>query len=147
MNRHPSPSASAPHGVSWPLVLSLGALALVRPLMNVTGITEAIGSPWAQLSATLLVTLAWVTAVLVAQVPRPFLTLVCAGVAYGVLAILLSAVLSPLLGEGLQGPLTNPFTMVSVLAVNAVWGAVAGGLALVVGTALGRGSGRVSGRG
>ncbi|WP_017545711.1 hypothetical protein [Nocardiopsis prasina] len=147
MNRRPSPSASAPPGVPWPLVLSLGALALVRPLMNVTGVTEAIGSPWAQLGATLLVTLAWVAAVVAAHVPRPFLTLVCAGVAYGALAILLSAVLSPLLGEGLQGPLTNPLAVVSVLAVNAVWGAVAGGLALVVAAGLGRGSGRVSGRG
>lgn len=140
MNRHSSPATGAPPGVPWPLVVSLGALALVRPLMSVTGVTEAIGAPWAQLGVTLLVTAAWVVAVVVAHVPRPFVTLVCAGVAYGVLAILLGAVLSPLLGEGFQGPLTHPLAVVSVLAVNAVWGAVAGGLALAVGAALGRGS-------
>ena len=126
-------------GIPWSLVLALGALALVRPLMSATGVSAAIGSPWAQLGTTALITAAWVAAVVAAGAPRPFLTLVCTGVAYGVLAIVLSAVLSPFLLGELQGPITNPFAMVSVLLTNALWGAVSGGLALAVRAALGRG--------
>ncbi|WP_431868033.1 hypothetical protein [Nocardiopsis eucommiae] len=142
MNHRPAPATGAPPGVPWPLVLSLGALALIRPLMSVTGVTETIGAPWAQLGVTLLVTVAWVAAVVVAHVPRPFVTLVCAGVAYGVLAVLLGAVLSPLLGEGFRVPLTHPLAVLSVLTVNAVWGALAGGLALAVRAVRWPGSGK-----
>lgn len=141
MNQNPhTPAAAPPRSIPWSLVLALGALALVRPLMSVTGVSETIGSPWAQLGTTLLITVAWVSAVVVARAPRPFVTLVLTGVTYGVLAILLSAVLSPVLQGELQGPLTNPFALVSVLVTNALWGAVSGGLALGVRTALGRGS-------
>ncbi|MEU3020365.1 hypothetical protein ABZ635_23560 [Nocardiopsis sp. NPDC007018] len=147
MNRPPSPAPVSPPGVPWSLVLSLGALALVRPLANATGVAEAVGTPWAQVGTTLLVTATWVAAVVVAHVPRPFVTLVCAGVAYGVLAILLGAVLSPLLGEGLQGPLARPVAVLPVLALNAMWGAAAGGVAVAVGATLGRGRARWPGRG
>lgn len=137
-----TPAAAPPRSLPWSLVLALSALALLRPLMSATGVSEAIGAPWAQLGATVLITLAWIAAVVVARAPRPFLTLVCTGVAYGVLAVLLSAVLSSFLRGELQGPLGNPFAVVSVLVTNALWGAVAGGLALAVGAALGRGSAR-----
>lgn len=56
-------------GIPWSLVLALGALALLRPLMSATGVSEAIGSPWAQLGATVLITAAWVAAVVVARAP------------------------------------------------------------------------------
>ncbi len=139
MNHHPrTPAAAPPSSIPWSLVLALGALALVRPLMSVTGVSEAIGPPWAQLGTTLVITAAWVAAVVVARAPRPFLTLVLTGVAYGVLAILLSAVLSPVLTGELQGPLANPFAVVSVLVTNTLWGTLSGGLALVVRRALGR---------
>lgn len=140
MNRQQNAPAALRRSVPWSLVLSLGALALVRPLMSATGVSEAIGSPWAQLGSTVLITVAWVSAVVVARVPRPFLTLVLTGLVYGVLAILLSAVLSPILTGGLQGPITNPFAMVSVLLTNALWGTAAGGLALAFRAVPGRGS-------
>lgn len=133
-----TPATATPRGVPWSLVLALGALALVRPLMSATGVSEAIGSPWSQLGTTVVITVAWIVAVVVARVPRPFLTLVLTGLTYGVLAILLSAVLSPFLTGELQGPITNPFAMVSVLLTNTLWGAVAGGLALAVRATPGR---------
>ncbi|WP_017588059.1 hypothetical protein [Nocardiopsis ganjiahuensis] len=140
MNHQPRTPDTAPlRDIPWSLVLALGTLALVRPLMSATGISEAIGSPWAQLGATLLITAAWIAAVVVARVPRPFLTLVFTGVTYGVLAIVVSAVLSPFLLGELQGPITNPFAIVSVLVTNALWGTVSGGIALAVRAALGRG--------
>jgi hypothetical protein len=60
------------------------------------------------------------------------LTLVCAGVVYGVLSIVLSGILSPILTGQLQGPLAMPFAIIPVLAVNAVWGLITGVIALLV---------------
>lgn len=92
-------------GITWPLVLGLGSLALTRPLLRVTGVGDALAL-------------------------GPFLTLVHTGVAYGVFAIALSAILSPVIDGRLQGPITNPFALVTMLLLNAVWGAMAGGIAL-----------------
>ncbi|RKS06625.1 hypothetical protein DFP74_2266 [Nocardiopsis sp. Huas11] len=130
--------------IPWSLVLGLGALALVRPLLSITGVTESLGwSPWLQLTVTAAVSLAWIVAVVVARAPRPLLTLVYTGLTYGVFAIVLSAVLSPFLTGELQGPVTNPFGLVSVLATNAVWGLVCGAVALAVRSALNRGRSRI----
>lgn len=135
-NAHPggssAPSTTHSPSVSWPLPLALGTLALLRPLMSATGIADAIGAPWAQLGATLLITVVWVLAVLVSRAPRPFLTLVCAGLVYAILALVVSAALSPLLLGQVRGPITDPLAMVSVLVTNTLWGALAGGLALAL---------------
>ncbi|WP_159943380.1 MULTISPECIES: hypothetical protein [unclassified Nocardiopsis] len=141
MNPEPTPSAPSPAGPStdipWSLVLGLGALALLRPLLNITGVSESLDAgPVLPVGTTLLITAAWVLAAVLARVPRPVLTLVYTGLAYGVLAIVLSAVLSPLTGEGLRGPLTSPFGFAGVLAVNAAWGLVAGAAAWAVRAAL-----------
>ncbi|MFE3457879.1 hypothetical protein ACFXKD_10050 [Nocardiopsis aegyptia] len=150
---HPSPpdpnaSGTAAQGpfahIPWSLVLGLGALALVRPLLGVTGATDALDwSPWLQLAVTSAVSLAWIAAVVVARAPRPLLTLVYTGLAYGVFAIVLSAALSPLLTGVLQGPVTHPFGLVAVLATNAVWGLVCGVIALAVRSGLDRGGSRI----
>lgn len=118
--------------VSWPLVLGLGAIALVRPLGRTTGVTDALGTPAGALLLTLLVTAAWVAIVGLGRVPRPVLTLTLAGLAYGVYVVPLSAVLSVALTGTLQGPGAVPFAVAPVLATNALWGAVAGLLALAV---------------
>src|SRR5690606_33525340 len=99
-----SSTSIAPMGrlkdLQWFLVLGLGAFALVRPLLNVVGVTERLGKPQTQLAVTALVTLVWVAVVGFTRVAEPLLTLVFAGLAYGVFAIVLSGVLSPvLLGE------------------------------------------------
>ncbi len=121
-----SPAVRAVRSLSWPLVLCLGALALVRPLMNVTGLADAIGRPAAPLLATLVLSVVWVVAIVVARPPAPLATGIAVGLAYGVLAIVLSAVLSPILTGELQGPVANPFAIVPMLLTNAVWGALAG---------------------
>lgn len=130
--------------IPWSLVLGLGALALIRPLLSITGVTDTLDwSPWLQLTVTAAVSLAWITSVVVARAPRPLLTLVYTGLAYGVFAIVLSAALSPLLMGELQGPVTNPFGLVSVLVTNAVWGLLCGAVALAVRSALDRGGSRI----
>lgn len=110
----------------WPLIMGMGALALIRPLMNITGLMESPDRPAGPVFLTMLVSVAWLAIVIVANVREPLLTLTFAGIVYGVFAILLSAILSPLLTGTFAGPLTSPFATVAVLVTNAIWGAVVG---------------------
>lgn len=117
----------------WPLVLGLGALALVRPLIRV--VTDPGGTsdaPAVAITVTLLISVVWIAVVGWTNVAHPVLTLVCAGLVYGAASILLSAILSPLLTGELQGPLATPLGIVPVLVTNAVWGLVTGALAALV---------------
>jgi hypothetical protein len=117
----------------WPLVLGLGALALVRPLIRIiidpTGMADA---PALAVTVSLLISVVWIAVVGWTNVAHPVLTLVCAGLVYGAASIVLSAVLSPIITGELRGPLAMPFTIVPVLLTNAIWGLVAGLLALLV---------------
>lgn len=116
--------------LQWPLVVGLGALALIRPLLNI--VTEQVEGVdvAAPILATIGISLVWVAAVGLFRVGQPVLTLVCAGLVYAVLSIVLSGVLSVTLAGELQGPLARPIAIVPVLLTNAVWGALAGVLAL-----------------
>jgi hypothetical protein len=117
----------------WPLVLGLGALALVRPLVRIAGDPAGTADAAATaITVTLLISFVWIAVVGWTNVAHPVLTLVCAGLVYGVLSIVISAVLSPILTGQLQGPLAMPFTIVPVLLTNAFWGLIAGLIALLV---------------
>lgn len=115
----------------WRLVLGLGAFALIRPVLHMTGAMDALGMPLAPILATVGISVVWIAVVVGARIAQPLLTLVFVGLTYGVLSILLSAVLSPVLTGELQGPLATGygFAVIPVLSVNAVWGAVAGVIA------------------
>jgi hypothetical protein len=117
----------------WPLVLGLGALALVRPLVRIvidpTGMAD---TPTVAITVSLLISVVWIAVVGRTNVAHPVLTLVCAGLVYGVLSIVLSGVLSPIMTGRLQGPLAMPLTIVPVLLTNAFWGLVTGLIALLV---------------
>lgn len=123
--------------LQWPLILGLGALALVRPMLNVVSAQTEGFDVAAPVLATVLISLVWIGVVGLFRVARPVVTLVCAALVYAVLSTLLSGVLSSVLGGELEGPLAMPWAIVPVLAVNAVWGAAAGVLALAVQKALG----------
>lgn len=117
----------------WPLVLGLGALALVRPLAGI--VTHQAGGGELGVTAvviTIVISVVWIAVVGLTRVAHPVLTLVCAGLGYAVLSMLLSAVLSPVLTGQIQGPFTSPFAIVAVLLTNALWGLAAGLLALLV---------------
>jgi hypothetical protein len=108
--------------LNWKLISVLSIIALVRPFMSIFGISDAIGKPVASITATILITIVWITTVYIKQDSQPILTLVFAGIGYAVLAIIISGILSPILTKHLQGPLTNPFAIVSILVTNAIWG-------------------------
>lgn len=110
------------------LILGLGALALVRPVMKMTGIMDFIGQSFGSILMTIVISLAWLVIVLARRVPHPVSVLVYAGMSYALFAIILSGIASPILNGELQGPLTNPFAVISVFAVNALWGLIVGGM-------------------
>lgn len=127
-----SPSPAGGRRLRWTLILLLGAVALIRPLLHITGVIGGLvpPGPLPVLVVTAAITGLWVTAVLLAGVERPFATLLLAALSYGLMSIILSAALSPILVGELQGPLANPIAIVPMLITNALWGAIAGGIAL-----------------
>lgn len=114
------------------LILGLGALALVRPIMKMTGIMDLIGQAFGSILITVLISLAWLMLVLFKRTAYPVVILVFAGLSYALFAIIISGIASLLIDGTMQGPLTNPLAMVSVFAVNAVWGLIVGVIANVL---------------
>lgn len=115
--------------LNWGLIAALSFVALIRPLMSMTGISEMIGQPFASIAATILISIAWIAAVIMKKEPQPVLTLLVVGIGYGILAMIVSGILSPILTGQLQGPLANPLAAISVLVTNAIWGLLAGTIA------------------
>ena len=114
----------------WPLIVGMGALALIRPFMNITGLMESLGRPFGPIFLTVVISVVWLAIVVLAKVPKPLLTLVFTGISYGVFAIIISAILSPILTGELAGPFARPlilpFAVVSILVTNALWGLIVG---------------------
>ncbi|MFD2655206.1 hypothetical protein [Gracilibacillus thailandensis] len=115
--------------LNWKLIFILSSIALIRPFLSMSGISEAIGKPFVSITATILITLIWIIVVVLQNEAQPLLTLTFVGIGYGILAIIISGIFSPILTGQLQGPLANPFAIVSVLITNAIWGAIAGAIA------------------
>ncbi|MET9296470.1 hypothetical protein [Streptomyces sp. NPDC003077] len=113
-------------GLNRPLIAGLTAVALVRPLFSLLGLSDALGKPATPLLLTLVISLTWIAAVGLRRVREPLLTLVVTGLAYALAVLVLSAILSPLLTGRLQGPLAQPQAIVPLFAINALWGALCG---------------------
>ena len=116
----------------WLFIPGLAALALIRPILNMVGLSQVIGQPFTSIAVTLLISLVWLAVAVRARFSRPIVTLTLTGLVYGIFAVLISAVLSPVLTGQLQGPATKPFAFVSVLLTNAFWGLVVGVIARAV---------------
>lgn len=109
------------------LILTLGAIALIRPLLKITGIIDIFGNKArGSLLMTLIVSGIWIFIVVKNKLENPVLTLVYAGLCYGIIAIILSGILSPILTGRLQGPLVFPPAIFMVLLTNIIWGFIAG---------------------
>ena len=125
--------------LQWPLILGLGALALIRPLVSIVesqlGVTDPPAVP---IIITVVISAIWIGVVGLSRTPQPVLTLLLTGLTYAVLAIILSGILSPILTGHLEGPLAKPFAIIPVLLTNAIWGLIAGALALLLQRARGR---------
>ncbi len=123
----PGPQASEP--VSWPVVLGLGALALLFPLAELTGASDAFGAVPTALLLLGLVAAVWIGGVGLFRVPRPVLTLTLAGAVSSVVLIPLPCALGTRPGVGgVPAVLVGAFEV----ARSTVLGALAGVLAAAV---------------
>jgi hypothetical protein len=130
MNRErPAPLAAGDGGLSWPLIIGLSALALLWPLVALTGLDELLGGSRPFVLIAVIATL-WVGVVGLGRVARPILTLTLVGLGYGTVLLLLSFVSSALGVRELGGPATvTPLISVVPLALNTGYGALAGVIA------------------
>jgi len=115
------------------LILSLGAIALLRPIMKITGIIHLlINEQFGSILMTILISLVWLIIVVKKKSQHPIQILVFAGISYAIFATILSAILSPTLTGQLQGPLTNPLALISIIATNIIWGLIIGVIAIAM---------------
>ena|SRR5690606_23894165 len=111
------------------LIIGLGLLALIRPIMKMTGLIDIFGSEQiGSIAMTILISLTWLLIVVKQKVEKPITVLIFSGISYAIFAIILSGILSPILDGQLQGPLTNPFGSWgqvprpnNVLGLNIIW--------------------------
>lgn len=116
----------------WPLIIGLGALALIRPLLNIVGLMDLLGRPFGPIIITVLISAIWVAVTLLTHIQSPLLTLTFTGICYGVFALVLGTTLSPILDGAPAGALINPVVIASVLITNAIWGGIVGLIAVAI---------------
>ncbi|MEU4232069.1 hypothetical protein AB0F17_47920 [Nonomuraea sp. NPDC026600] len=125
MTSNQQPPGSLLHSLNWLLIVGLAAIALIRPLFSMVGLSDTLGKPATPIVLTVAISLAWVLIVGLTQVRRPVLTLVLAGLLYGVVAVATS-------GLALRGGPAVIFGSVSILITNLLWGAACGLLAVLL---------------
>jgi hypothetical protein len=117
----------------WPLILGLGALAMIHPLVaTIVSTLGSNGSPALSIMLSVVISAAWIGVVGLTRVRHPVLTLVFAALTYAVFSTIFSGIVSPFATGRLQGPMAMPPTIIAVLITNAIWGAVTGLLALAL---------------
>src|SRR5690606_18141846 len=77
---------------NWLVALGLASLALLWPLVQLTGVDDVLGQPATPLLILAVVGGVWVAVVGLGRVSQPVLTLTVTGLTYGVLIILLGAI-------------------------------------------------------
>lgn len=112
--------------LNWPLIAGMGALALLWPFMNFSGLMDTIGRPAGPLLVIALTTVVWLVAALAAKVRRPLATLVFTGLLYGAFALIFSAVFAENGAGPFARPAVLPIAIPTILAANALWGALTG---------------------
>ncbi len=114
------------------LILGLGAIALIRPVMKMTGLMDLIGQQFGSILMTVAISLVWLFIVVKKKCKYPVRILVYGGISYAIFAIILSGIMSLILLGQIQGPLMNPLAMASVIITNALWGMIIGGFVLAI---------------
>jgi hypothetical protein len=130
MTTHNHLKTKLPYRLNWRLVAVLAAVALVRPIFSIVGLSDSLGKPATPLILTGAISLVWILAAGLGRISDPLPTLVAAGMTYALAATVLSGILSPILTGSLQGPLAAPLGIISVFIVNAAWGAACGACAI-----------------
>lgn len=110
----------------WGLIITLSAIGLVRPLLSMFGVLDALGKPWSPLAVTAVLAVVWVAVAVLARVAQPVLTLALAGVGYGVLALVLNIVGAAVT----DAEVAPPIGLAAMIVFNGIYGAVLGLVAM-----------------
>jgi hypothetical protein len=121
----------------WSLIVGLACLALVHPLLNVSGVIDALGRPFGPRLVTALISAIWVATVVLSRVREPLATLIFTGLAAGLAVLAVGALLAPALTGWPSRLMLNPIAIIAVLATNTLWGTLSGLVALALRRALG----------
>jgi hypothetical protein len=105
------------------VVLGLGALALLFPIAELTGVADAMGEARTALLLFAVVAVVWVGGIGLGRVPRPVLTSTLAGIAFGVVLVVLSLALDT--GTDAEGALVAAVAAFEI-GRSAALGALAG---------------------
>lgn len=113
----------------WALIVTLGAGALIRPVLSVLGVYESgpLEKPVGPVLFTALIAVVWLAAAVLLRVDKPVEVLTLAGVAYGVFALVLNLTLNLFMDSAEVPPMPG---MIGILVFNALEGAVLGLIAL-----------------
>lgn len=114
------------HDMDWLLIGGLGCLALLHPLLNLTGLIDVLGRPLGPWLVTAVISAVWIVTVVLGHVRRPLMTLMFTGLAAGVVVLVAIALVGPAFRGGSGGLLATPIVVVAVLATNTLWGTLAG---------------------
>ena len=92
----------------WPLIVGMGAFALIRAFANISGFMELLGRPFGPIFMTVFISIIWLAIVVFARVREPVITLTLTAIVYGIFAFALGAILSPILTGELRVPSPIP---------------------------------------
>lgn len=107
----------------WALVLGLAALALLWPLISLTGLRVALGDGPASGLVIICTAALWIGVVGLGRVPAPIRTLTVVGLIHGVITQLTSILVIELGPVEADRPL---WTVLPALLLNVLWGFLAG---------------------
>lgn len=121
----------------WPLILSLGALALVRPIIKVFGdVFDYDVSAAVTVIITAVIAVLWIGAVVRLKVKRPVIVLALSGTTYAVLSIAMAVIIqlvAPDLGDKeAKIPVLLTAGLVATTVFNFVYGAFLGFMASII---------------
>lgn len=125
------PAVASVRSMHLRLAVLLGFIALVRPVLSITGAFDAgpLAKPVGPLLVTAAISVVWVAVTVWRRVAGPVPTLTAAGVAYALAAILLNWSLQPFLASAETIPLPGYPAMI---IFNALQGAVLGLIAWAI---------------
>lgn len=116
--------------LSWPLIIPLGLLGLVRPIVRIVLEGASVATPVIALTMTGLITIVWTLVLGLSRAKHLLVSGIATGLVYAIGAIILSGILSPILLGHLDGPLADPIAIIPMLLTNVIWGVLVGALAL-----------------
>jgi hypothetical protein len=124
--------ASGAKDLRWWPAITLGAVALIRPILSVVGVYKHPGllhEPAGPLILTALLSLLWIVVAVALRLESPTLTLTVAGLVYALLALLMNLALQPFLDTAELIPVAG---IISMIITNALQGAVLGLIASLI---------------